>query len=269
MSKHNYYRHLNRIVRYQPIMWNTPGIDQTVKTVKFNELRKAINAPWLTHEELDFNKLESRDVWKPVSTRTVLSLAIERHPARRTLATSKIEKYTCPINHETIHYKCSEKCNNSLDDLWRKKKSKQRPVLLRTSLIGYRGGDEFKVLETNGVETCFQMGSHSGIVFNPDQNHQMIIMAKGEESRLFVEGAQDTHVVTQLPSPTSHLLAGNCYLRRHGYSTHPAAGAMVAMISRHANMLYTNFGVDYRCLVSRNGQIIYQTRARDRDDVRR
>ena len=217
MSKHNYYRHLNRIVRYQPIIWNTPGIDQTVKTVKFSDLKKAVKSNWLLQEEMDFNKVESRDVWKPVSPRTVLSLAIERHPARRTLAKSKIEKYTCPINHETIHYKSGEKCNNSLEDLWRKKKRNQ-PVSLRPSLLGYRGGDEFKMLETNGVETCFQMGSHSGIVFNPDQNHQMIIMAKGDESRLFVEGAQDTHVVTQLPSPSSHLLAGEFHLRRHGYS---------------------------------------------------
>ena len=175
-----------------------------------------------------------------------------------------IEKYTCPINFETIYYKRPhEKCRNSLDDLWRKRQS-YKPVTLRNSIIGYKGGDEFRVLEDNGKETPFQLGNHCGILFNPDRNHQMIIMAKDKTpalSRLFIKGAQETPIMPgdSVPSPYGHILAGNCHLGHQGY--HANHGAMVAMMSRHSNMLYTDFGQDYQCLVSRNGEIIYQTRA--------
>lgn len=59
------------------------NLDQTVKTVSFNDLRKVVQSRMTScREELSYEKIESRDQWKPVSTRTVLSMAMDRHPTR-------------------------------------------------------------------------------------------------------------------------------------------------------------------------------------------
>ena len=121
-----------------------------------------------------------------------------------------------------------------------------------------------KVLEDNGNETRFQLGNHSGIAFNPDQFHQLFVCAKDSSPKLsarFIEGAQDIHVMPfdSSPNPSSYLLAGNRYMEKLGHLQN--LGAMGAMLSRCSSMLYTDFGYDYMCLVSRNGNIIYRTRA--------
>ena len=70
-------------VRYQPATSTCqPGIDQTVKTVKFNDLRTLVGIK-MAAEEMFYDQIESRNQWKAVSTRTVLSIAMEQHPTMR------------------------------------------------------------------------------------------------------------------------------------------------------------------------------------------